>query len=104
MLKLIPEIDSIKLLSKGVIDSWGIMSSNTVETEIKGRIKEVEQSSPIESQSGKQVIPTFEFSINGDIGIAVGDKVEIYGDVMTIISRQPKKDLSGKVIYVKYKV
>lgn len=104
MLKFIPEIDSIFILEKGAIDSWGIISGNSVKTEVRCRIKEVENASPIESQSGKQIIPTYDISINGDVGISVGDKVEVYGAIMTVVSRQPKKDLSGKVLYVKYKV
>lgn len=104
MLKLIPEIDSVFIYSRGTVDSWGITSKGDAKKEIKGRIKEAENSSPVESQSGKQVIPTHEISINGDVGIVVGDKVEVFGNVLTILTRQPKKDLSGKTIYVKYKV
>ena len=104
MLKMIPEIDSIFICTKGTVDAWGISSVGSSKTEIKCRIKESESSAPINTNGGKQVIPTFDISINGDVGISVGDAIEVNGTKMTILARTPKKDLSGKIIYIKYKV
>lgn len=103
-LKMIPEIDSIFIYEKGEVDAWGLGTVSNSKREVKGRIKGAESSTPIESKGGKQIVPTYSISINGDAGITVGDVVEIYNNEMVVLTRQPKKDLSGKILYTKYTV
>lgn len=103
-LKLLPELDSIYVYEKGEVDDWGISSTTTSKKEFRCLIREAESSTAIESKGGRMVVPSYSISFNGDVPIHVGDMLEVEGRKMVVLTRNSKKDLSGKVLIIKLTV
>ena len=101
-LKWIPENEKVYFLKMAETDAWGISKSAESKIEYKGTVKSAEESTPLDSIAGKQVIPTYKISINGAVPFTVGDYVEVEGRTMIVLNKKETKDLSGKVLFSRF--
>ncbi|ELU5588597.1 hypothetical protein SCB17_003120 [Clostridium perfringens] len=67
-------------------------------------VRGAEDTTPINTKEGKQLLPTFTVSFNGKIDFSVGDYLEIEGKEMQILHIKPVRDLSGNTLFTKVKV
>lgn len=100
-LKYILDSEKVFYTPKGEVDSWGISSPSGDKQEVACLIRETDDSTPIEAQGGKQVVPTYQVSINGTVAFGVGDILEVEGQELVILRKKEVKDLSRKVMYTK---
>lgn len=103
-LSLIPERDIVQVRKKEVLDSWGLQIKDSSTIQYKGNVKGHEDSTPITSEGGKQVIPTYSVSFNGSPDISVGDFIIIYGEEFQVLTKKRIRDLLGNIIYIKVSV
>lgn len=103
-MKLLPEKESIYLLSKGGFDDWGLPTTSEEKELIKCYIKASQTSTGLQDTGGKQVLPTYDISFNGAVAIKVGDLIEIEGETKEVLKRIEIKDLSRKVLVTKVTV
>ena len=100
-LKYISDKDSVYLISMGDVDAFGIRTNSETKQLLKCSCRAIENSSPIESEGGRQVIPTYSVSFNGKVAVNIGDRLEIDGVTKTILTKKESKDLSRKVLFTK---
>lgn len=100
-LKYILDGDKIYHIKSAGVDAWGINSTSGEKTEYSCLIRGAEDSTPIEAQGGKQVIPSYTISFNGKVPFTVGETLEVEGNQLVILKRKEVKDLSRKVLFTK---
>lgn len=103
-LKLIPETHKIFLYEKAGADLWGITTASDTKKEIKCLIREAQQKTPVNSIEGKQILITYVISFNGIFAGNVGDKIEVNGQLMEILTKNFSNDLSGNTLLTKITV
>lgn len=103
-LRMISETDYVYLLIRTNTDSWGISEVETIKKKYYCNIKDSEDSTPINSMGGKQVIPTYSITFNGKVSVFVGDYVEVDGSKKIVLNKKTKKDLLGNVLITKITV
>lgn len=100
-LNWIPENESVYLISKGEADSFGVRSSAGKKQQLNCFIRTAEDSTPIESNVGRQVVPSYTISFNGKVAVAVGDYIEIEGQKKIVLTKKEVKDISRTVVITK---
>lgn len=103
-LKLLPENGHVFVYEKGEVDAWGLSTLADTKKRFDCFIRESEESTPIESVSGKQIIPSYNLTFNGKVEIKAGDKIEVEGDLLEVLRRKVTKDFSGNVLITKITV
>lgn len=103
-IKYIPENEFVYVMLKGEVDDFGIRASSSDKTKLGCLIRSAEDSTPIESTGGKQVIPTYTISFNGKVAVGVGDFIEVEGQKKQVLTKKEVKDLSRVVIITKVTV
>lgn len=101
---LLPTKEQITLVESLGADAWGVRQAGAGRKPLNCLIKYSETTTPISDMAGRQIVPAYEISFNGAVGLSVGDKVEIDGEVFTILQKREYKDFSRAVIYTKIKV
>ena len=103
-LKLLPENSQVFIWEKSNVDDWGLTTLSGVKKCLSCFLRESEETATIESIGGKQVLPSYSLSFNGNVEVKVGDKIEVEGAVMEVLRRKVSKDLSGNVLLTKITV
>ena len=103
-LKLLPENCVVHVYEKGNADDWGFMKLSAIKKKYGCFLRESQESSPIDSIGGKQILPSYDLSFNGKVNVKVGDKIEVEGFPMEVLRRKVSKDLSGNVLLTKITV
>ena len=103
-LKLLPENSHVFVYEKAEADAWGFAKLTNTKKKYGCFLRESEETTPVESIGGKQIIPSYLLTFNGKVEIKVGDKIEVEGDLMEVLRRKVSKDLSGNVLVTKITV
>lgn len=101
---LIPTKEQITLVESLGADAWGIKQAGAGRKPLDCFIRGSESSTPISDPVGRQVIPAYEILFNGAVRVSVGDKIEVEGEIYTILQKREYKDFSRSVVYTKIKV
>lgn len=101
-LNLIPERDIIQIKKLTSLDSWGLpIEENSNPVTYKCNIKSNEDSTPVTSEGGKQVIPTYSISFNNCPDISVGDFITVDGEDFQVLTKKKVRDLQGEILFTK---
>lgn len=100
-LKYILDTEQIFHVESAGVDAWGISSPSGEKTAYSCCIRGAEDSTPIEAQGGKHVIPSYTVSFNGKVPFTVGETLEVEGTELVILRKKEVKDLSRKVMFTK---
>lgn len=100
-LNYIIENASVYLVKKGELDGWGISKPSGEKVLLRCFLRGAEDSTPMESQGGKQVIPSYSVSFNGDVPFGAGDILEVEGKQFEVLRKKPTRGLSREVMFTK---
>lgn len=104
MLNYVLGRDTVFIIKNSEFDKWG-QPTGAARIEIPNcKVKGSESLTPVEGAGGRQTLPTYSISVNGDVAAATGDKIEINGESFYVLRKSTSKDLYGKVLITKLTV
>lgn len=103
-LKLLLENGHVFVYEKAEADDWGLTKVTNVKKSFDCFIRESEETTPVESVGGKQIVPSYTLTFNGLVEIKAGDKIEVEGDLLEVLRRKVTRDFSGNVLITKVTV
>lgn len=104
-LSYILERDTVNYIARETTNTlWAedIPSKNKIP--YKCCIRGAEDTTPINTKEGKQLLPTYIISFNGNINFSVGDFLEVDNRVMQILHIKAVRDFIGTILFTKVKV